>query len=77
MTEHLRVLIVDDHDLFRDGIASLLRARGYEVVGEAGDGFDAIARAEELKPDLVLMDIRMPNMGAWRPPASSRPGCPR
>ncbi|MBI2201943.1 MAG: response regulator transcription factor, partial [Armatimonadetes bacterium] len=57
-----RVLIVDDHDLFRDGIASLLRARGYEVVGEASDGIEAVARAGELKPELILMDIRMPNM---------------
>ena len=63
MTEMPRVLIVDDHDLFRDGIASLLRARGYEVVGEASDGLEAVARARELKPELVLMDIRMPNMG--------------
>ncbi|MBI4336934.1 MAG: response regulator transcription factor [Chloroflexi bacterium] len=63
MSERTRVLIVDDHDLFRDGIASLLRARGYEVVGEASDGLEAVARARELMPDLVLMDIRMPNMG--------------
>ena len=57
------MLIVDDHDLFRDGIASLLNARGYEVAGEANDGVEAVARARELQPDLVLMDIRMPNMG--------------
>ena len=58
-----RVLIVDDHALFRDGITSLLRARGYDVVGEASDGLEAVASARELTPDLVLMDIRMPNMG--------------
>ncbi len=58
-----RVLIVDDHSLFRDGIVSLLRARGYDVVGEASDGLEAIEYARELKPDLVLMDIQMPNMG--------------
>ena len=63
MTEKMRVLIVDDHDLFRDGIASLLSARGYEVVGQASDGLEAVIRARELRPDLVLMDIRMPNMG--------------
>ena len=63
MTEKMRVLVVDDHDLFRDGIASLLTARGYEVVGQASDGLEAVVRASELRPDLVLMDIRMPNMG--------------
>ena len=63
MTEKMRVLVVDDHDLFRDGIASLLSARGYEVVGQASDGLEAVIRARELRPDLVLMDIRMPNMG--------------
>jgi DNA-binding NarL/FixJ family response regulator len=59
----MRVLIVDDHDLFRNGIASLLKARGYDVVGEATDGIEAVDRARELRPELVLMDIRMPNMG--------------
>ena len=63
MKEKMRVLIVDDHDLFRDGIASLLSARGYEVAGEANDGVEVVAHARELQPDLVLMDIRMPNMG--------------
>ncbi len=63
MSEISRVLIVDDHDLFRDGISSLLKARGYQVVGEANDGAEAVARARELRPDLILMDIRMPNMG--------------
>jgi DNA-binding NarL/FixJ family response regulator len=58
----MQVLVVDDHELFRDGISSLLRARGYEVVGEASDGLEAVVRARELKPDLVLMDIRMPHM---------------
>ena len=61
-----RVLIVDDHDLFRDGISSLLRARGYDVVGEAGDGQEAVERVDELAPDLGLMDIQMPNMGGLK-----------
>jgi DNA-binding NarL/FixJ family response regulator len=58
-----RVLIADDHALFRDGIASLLRARGYEVIGEAADGLEAVEKARQLAPDLILMDIRMPKCG--------------
>lgn len=56
------VLVVDDHALFRDGIASLLRAGGIRVVGQAGDGSEAIAKARELHPDLILMDIQMPGV---------------
>jgi DNA-binding NarL/FixJ family response regulator len=57
-----RVLVVDDHALFRDGMASLLAAWGMEVVGQASDGLEAIEKARELKPDLVLMDINMPRL---------------
>lgn len=56
-----RLLVADDHLLSRKGIVSLLSsAPDMEVVGEAGDGQEALDRARELKPDLVLMDIRMP-----------------
>lgn len=55
----MRVLLVDDHALFRDGVASLLGAWGHEVVGQAANGKDAIDLAGELKPQLVLLDIRM------------------
>ncbi len=58
----MRILIVDDHALFRDSLRSLLTARGLEVVGEAGDGEEAIRLAWELKPDIVLMDLMMPEM---------------
>ncbi len=59
--EPLRILLVDDHILFRKGVASLLASRqGMEVVGEAGDGVEAIARARETMPDVILMDIGMP-----------------
>lgn len=58
----LRVLVVDDHSLFRDGISSMLRAAGMVVVGEARDGLNAIGEAHRLKPDLILMDIDMPVM---------------
>jgi DNA-binding NarL/FixJ family response regulator len=59
----VRILVVDDHILVRDGIASLLRAEGFTVAGEAADGLEALAKARELNPDLVLMDIKMPGVG--------------
>lgn len=59
--EPLRILLVDDHVLFRKGIAALLAARqDMDVVGEAGDGLEAIAQARETVPDVILMDIHMP-----------------
>lgn len=60
----IRVLIVDDHAIVRDGIRALLgRAEDIEVAGEAGGGHDAIARARSLSPDIILMDIAMPDLG--------------
>ncbi|MDQ3444515.1 MAG: response regulator transcription factor [Chloroflexota bacterium] len=58
----MRVLIADDHALFRDGLRSLLEARGVAVVAEARDGAEAIAFARLHQPDIVLMDLRMPVM---------------
>jgi len=57
-----RILVADDHSLFRDGIVSLLEAAGYQVVGQVGDGRAAVEAARRLQPDLVLMDITMPEM---------------
>jgi len=57
------VLLVDDHALFRQGLAGLLSAQdGIEVVGEASDGAEALEKARELVPDLILMDINMPGV---------------
>lgn len=56
------VLIVDDHALFRDGIASLLRASGLDVVGQASNGAEALQMARELNPQLVLLDVQMPGI---------------
>ncbi len=59
----IRVLLVDDQELFRAGIARILEAQeGITVAGEAGDGAEAVARVDEIAPDVVLMDIRMPVM---------------
>jgi DNA-binding NarL/FixJ family response regulator len=59
----IRLLIVDDQDLVRTGLRLFLETQDdIEVVGEAGDGTEAIERARELRPDVVLMDIRMPGM---------------
>ncbi len=60
----IRILLVDDHALVREGIRSLLQLCGdIEVVGEAGDGQEAIQKTRELEPDIVVMDISMPSMG--------------
>jgi len=59
----IRVLIADDHPIVRSGIAALVRsAADLEVVGEAGDGLDAVRLAAALQPDVVLMDLRMPGI---------------
>jgi DNA-binding NarL/FixJ family response regulator len=58
----VRILICDDHSLFRDGLRSLLQAEGHEIAGEAKNGREAVALALELKPDLVLMDVQMPEL---------------
>jgi len=57
----IRVLLTDDHDLFREGLARILDSQiDFEVVGEATNGLDAFREAQELKPDLILMDVNMP-----------------
>ena len=60
----IRILIVDDHPIVRDGIRGVFAGDDdFEVVGEAGDGADAVRQTAQLDPDVVLMDLRMPTMG--------------
>ena len=58
----VRVLLVDDHDLFRTGLRNLLEERGVHVAGEAGAGADAVRLVSEIAPDVVVMDLHMPGM---------------
>ena len=58
----MRILIADDHALFRDGLRSLLGTQGHEVIAEARNGREAIELTKQLTPDLVLMDLSMPEM---------------
>ena len=78
MTPVVRVLLVDDQPLFREALGVLLGARdGIEVVGEAGDGADALRQVAALSPDVVLMDLRMPvldGIGATRRLRAEHPG---
>src|SRR5207245_5897052 len=77
----VRVLLADDNALFRDGIKHILGADGrFEVVGEASHGAEAVAAAEWLHPDLILMDLKMPGMGgidAIRAIRADAPAAPR
>ncbi|HZC30355.1 MAG TPA: response regulator transcription factor [Gaiellaceae bacterium] len=61
--ETLRVLIVDDHDLFRTGLRNLLEEQEVQVVGEAATGAEAVRIVREIAPDVVVMDLNMPGMG--------------
>ncbi|MEU1710044.1 response regulator transcription factor [Streptomyces sp. NPDC005706] len=63
MADPIRVLLVDDHQVVRRGLRTFLEVQDdIEVVGEAADGAEGVARAEELRPDVVLMDIKMPGL---------------
>jgi DNA-binding NarL/FixJ family response regulator len=61
--DELRVLVVDEHDLFRTGLRNLLEEEGVNVVGEAENGENAIRLASDLAPDVVIMDLNMPGAG--------------
>jgi DNA-binding NarL/FixJ family response regulator len=73
----MRILLVDDHALVRDGIASLVKAWGHEVVGQGSTGADAVELVERLSPDLVLMDVRMPVLSGLEATARIKAGHPK
>lgn len=61
--DHARILIADDHEIFRKGLRSLLEPRAeFQICGEAANGLEAVERAKQLLPDVILMDISMPQI---------------
>ncbi len=74
----MNVLLVDDHTIFRQGLRALLESeKSIQVVGEAGNGLDAVRLAGELSPDVVVMDIAMPDLGGIEATAQIRQSNPR
>jgi DNA-binding NarL/FixJ family response regulator len=63
MADRIRVILVEDHTIVREGIRPLLEARDIQVIGEAGDGLQAVKIAKELAPQLVVMDVALPRLG--------------
>ncbi|HVG10441.1 MAG TPA: response regulator transcription factor [Thermoanaerobaculia bacterium] len=72
----IRVLLVDDHVIVREGVRALLEDEGFEVVGEAGSGDEAVERVRSLAPDVVLMDLVMPGLPATEAIRLIRESCP-
>jgi DNA-binding NarL/FixJ family response regulator len=76
--DRARILIVDDHEIFRRGLRSLLESRAeFDITGEAANGLEAVEKAKELRPDVIVMDVSMPQMDglqAARLIRNERPG---
>jgi two-component system, NarL family, invasion response regulator UvrY len=71
-----RVLVVDDHDMLREALVELLVQAGFDIVGQAADGVDAVALAKQLEPEVVLMDLRMPVLGGLDASRLIKDACP-
>jgi two-component system response regulator NreC len=73
----VKILLVDDHERFRQSVAAYLNEQGsVEIVGEAANGDEAIAKTEQLRPDLVLMDVDMPNRDGFEATREIKLQCP-
>src|SRR5947209_5525924 len=70
ITHVMSILIVDDHPSFRASARRLLEAEGFDVIGEAGDGEAAIVAVQQLRPDLVLLDVQLPDINGFEVAAS-------
>src|SRR5581483_10003280 len=77
MTPPPRILIADDHPLTRQALSSLLTGHGFDVVAEAADGAEAVERARELLPDLVVLDLSMPAGGGLEALPALREAAPQ
>ena len=63
MADKIRIVVVEDHTIVREGLRPLLEGRGVEVIGEAGDGLEAVKIVKELAPQVVIMDVGLPRLG--------------
>jgi DNA-binding NarL/FixJ family response regulator len=63
MPSRIKAILVEDHTIVREGLRPLLEGRGIEVIGEAGDGLEAVKIAKELNPQIVIMDVALPRLG--------------
>lgn len=78
MPTAIRILLADDHDIVRKGLTLVLQQEpDFEVVGEARDGIEALERAQALCPDVILLDLKMPNMGGEATAREMRRQCPQ
>jgi DNA-binding NarL/FixJ family response regulator len=77
MTDAIRILVADDHPVVRDGVVAMLSTQpDFVVVGEAADGLEAVALAQALRPNIILLDLEMPGLDGVEALAQMRAACP-